>query len=316
MLNRKHSHLYYSQKLPRRGDFKNYRIKTIEPCNLNYSDLDLTTEFLGRKINFPNYINAITGGTDTSLKINRRLVKIANIFKIPIMTGSLNPCVNRNEFTGFEPFLKSDFVIANLSARNSLEDLKLVSDKLHTPYVSMHLNTMQELFQIGGDTDFTNEIKNIEDAVKHFGDNLIVKGVGQGFSKESIRILKEIGVKNLDISGAGGTDFAKIELMSHKNHIYYPSIPTSESILNAKDFGMYIIASGGIDTPKDIFMSLALGADMTASAYYYLNLIKNYYDDICTEILYREDDFKKYMMISSSKNIGEIKNKYEVIKWN
>ena len=325
MLNRKNAHLYYSHRLTRRGDFENYRIKTIEPCGLSVGDLDIKTEFLGRKI-FPNYINAITGGTELSKKINKRLVKMAKFLNVPIMTGSLNPFIKNDCFVGFEPFLDYDFVIANLSARNSIDDLKKVSDKLQTPYVSLHLNTMQECFQFAGDTSFKNEAKNIEDAVKIFGDNLIIKGVGQGFSKESIHILKELGVKNLDISGAGGTDFSKIEILRSKSltkgvfvddcdDVYYPQIPTSESILNAKDSGMYIIASGGIDNAKDIFMSLALGANMTASAYYYLNLAKSSFNDARDELNLRLINLKRYMMISSSKTIADIKNKYEVIKW-
>lgn len=325
MLSRKNAHLYYSLRLDRRGDFKNYRIKTIEPCDLSYDDLDLSVEFLGRTLEFPNYINAMTGGTELAKKINKRLVTMAKYLKAPIMTGSLNPYIKENNFLGFEPFLNYDFVIANLSARNSLDDLKKVSDKLNTPYVSMHLNTMQECFQFAGDTSFKNERKNIEEAAKYFGKNLIVKAVGQGFSKESIRILKELGVQNLDISGAGGTDFSKIEIARNMAiskykltddfaDIYYPQVLTSESILNSKDSGLFVIASGGIDRARDIFMSFALGAQMTASSYYYLKLAQESFENARYKMDSRIENFRKYMLVSSSRTIEDIKGKYEVIK--
>lgn len=325
MLSRKNAHLYYSLRLDRRGDFKNYRIKTIEPCDLSYDDLDLSVEFLGRTLEFPNYINAMTGGTELAKKINKRLVTMAKYLKAPIMTGSLNPYIKENNFLGFEPFLNYDFVIANLSARNSLDDLKKVSDKLNTPYVSIHLNTMQECFQFAGDTSFKNERKNIEEAAKYFGKNLIVKAVGQGFTKESVRILKELGVYNLDISGAGGTDFSKIEIARNMSilkykltddfaDIYYPQIPTSESILNAKDSGLFVIASGGIDRARDIFMSFALGAQMTASSYYYLKLAQESFENARYKMDSRIENFMKYMLVSSSRTIEDINGKYEVIK--
>ena len=325
MLSRKNAHLYYSLRLDRRGDFKNYRIKAIEPCDLSYDDLDLSVEFLGRTLEFPNYINAMTGGTELAKKINSRLVTMAKYLRVPTMTGSLNPYIKENNFLGFEPFLDYDFVIGNLSARNSLDDLKRVSDKLNTTYVSMHLNTMQECFQFAGDTSFKNERKNIEEAAKYFGKNLIVKAVGQGFSKESIHILKELGVQNLDISGAGGTDFSKIEIARNRAiskyeltddfaDIYYPQVPTSESILNAKDLGLFVIASGGIDSPRDIFMSFALGAHMTASSYYYLKLAYGSFDRAKFQLDLRLENFMKYMLVSSSRTIEDIKGKYEVIK--
>jgi isopentenyl-diphosphate delta-isomerase len=62
-----------------------------------------------------------------------------------------------------------------------------------------------------GDRDFSNWLKNIENIVKNVGVPVIVKEVGFGMSKKALEELINIGVKTIDISGTGGTNFARIE---------------------------------------------------------------------------------------------------------
>ena len=45
--------------------------------NLNFDDIDTSTEFLGKRINNPIMINAMTGGSDFSQEINRDLATLA-----------------------------------------------------------------------------------------------------------------------------------------------------------------------------------------------------------------------------------------------
>ena len=54
-------------------------------------------------------------------------------------------------------------------------------------------------------------LKISEAIVKTSSVPVIVKEVGFGFSREAIAQLESIGVSAIDISGTGGTNFAKIE---------------------------------------------------------------------------------------------------------
>ena len=77
--------------------------------------------------------------------------------------------------------------------------------------ISIHINVIQELVMAEGDRDFSNWSSNIED-IKIIKVPVLVKGFGMSVS--TIEKLTRLGVKNIDVSGKGGTNFAKeIELM-------------------------------------------------------------------------------------------------------
>ena len=61
-------------------------------------------------------------------------------------------------------------------------------------------------------------------------------------------------------------------------------------------------------------MSFALGAQMTASSYYYLKLAQGSFENAKYQMDLRMENFMKYMLVSSSRTIEDIKGKYEVIK--
>ena len=313
MADKKTMHLKYAMKEERTGaGFDNLHLLSIEPCELNINEIDTSTKFLDKTVEFPNYINAITGGGRFSKLVNNRLVSIASKFNIPIVTGSLNSYLKTRDFTSFKAFRKAEFAIANLSCRNSLEDMKIVCDKLNTPYISLHLNTAQEL--IGDyEYEFRGELKNIQNAINYFGDNLIIKAVGQGMSKETIKRLIDIGVKNIDISGSSGTNFSNISRRMNNNNYklnYTPEVDTISSIKNAIiTKASYIIASGGIDDIEKMAKAIALGANITASAYYYLNLISMDEEQAYSKITIDRLNFKKLMMLTASPTIKQLQKK-------
>lgn len=100
-------------------------------------------------------------------------------------------------------------------------------------------------------------------------------------SREPIQQLIDAGVKTIDVSGVGGTNFAKIESYRRKTggfeYLLDFGQSTAVSFLEAQEFlgSAEIIASGGIRHPLDIVKSLALGAKAVGVAGLFLNLIQN-----------------------------------------
>lgn len=84
-------------------------------------------------------------------------------------------------------------------------------------------------------------------------------------SRETVKRLASVGVKTVDISGTGGTDFAKIE-DNRRAYDRYPYMhgwgqSTVVSLAEAMSLPREekrpeIIASGGIKNPLDIQVSL------------------------------------------------------------
>ena len=55
---------------------------------LNFDEIDTSMEFLGKKIDYPIIINAMTGGTKFAGEINKELSLLAREFNIPMAVGS------------------------------------------------------------------------------------------------------------------------------------------------------------------------------------------------------------------------------------
>ena len=129
-----------------------------------------------------------------------------------------------------------------------------------------------------GDRVFSNWLKNIEEIVKASAVPVIVKEVGFGFSREAIAQLESIGVAAIDISGTGGTNFAKIENGRRKedklDFLEDWGQTTLTSLMEAQGSRTPIIASGGVKTPMDMAKCFALGASLVGLSGEMLHLVR------------------------------------------
>ncbi len=242
--------------------------------DLNMGEIDTSTSFLGKNVDYPIIINAITGGTDFSWEINKKLAELAKVFNIPMAVGSqtIALCEDEKCRESFaivrETIGRGGVVIANLNAQSSIEDVKIAIDMIEADAIQLHLNPAQELVMLEGDKNFRGVLENIRNIVENLGKPVIVKEVGFGIAPSVAQKLYDIGVRNIDISGAGGTNFIEIENIRHNDidfsDLYNWGIPTALSIIQtrnvSKDFN--IIASGGIRDSMDIIKALAIGGNM------------------------------------------------------
>ena len=128
--------------------------------------------------------------------------------------------------------------------------------------------------QVNGDTDFKGILKQIEFLCSSLTIPVIVKETGAGIHQKTAQKLVDVGVQVIDIAGAGGTSWAKVEnLRKIESEQESPfnnwGIPLKDCLdsFNGRNKNEYqLVASGGIKNAMDSAKSIALGADFTATA--------------------------------------------------
>lgn len=273
--NRKKEHIYHFLN----GDFDSDTLfgDVYLPHNalpeIDFGQINTKSSFLGKTVDFPLMINAMTGGFDRALEINGHLSSIAAAFNMPMAVGSQSIAIKdpayAASFKVVRKNMKQGVVIANINGFATLDQVKAAVDMVEADGVQIHLNPAQEICMPEGDRDFTGVLKRIEAYVRYIEKPVIVKEVGFGLSEEVVQSLVGVGVKHLDIGGAGGTNFIKIE--SARNEAFdFPEladwgIPTALSLYQARrvtDGSVKIISSGGMRRADEVVKALVLGADM------------------------------------------------------
>ena len=295
--------------------------------DLGLSDISTETMFLGKKIDFPIIINAMTGGTDFAWEINKELATIAKDFNIPMAVGSQTIALCEDEkcresFKIVRETMGSEgLVIANLNAQAKLEDVQCALDMIKADGIQLHLNPAQEAVMLEGDKDFKGILNNIANIVKNIDKPVIVKEVGFGISKDVASKLYDVGVRNIDVSGSGGTNFIEIENIRNNDmdfsELYDWGIPTALALIKSRELpkDLNLIASGGIRDSIDIVKSLIIGGDIAGISGEILSYIlhggyentKDYLESIIYKV-------RIIMTLLGTRNIEELKNtKYKVV---
>lgn len=238
--------------------------------SINVKDVSLQTKFAGCQLDAPFFINAMTGGSPWTGKVNQKLAQVARETNLAIATGSVSAALKTPDVADSYKLVRSlhpnGIVFANLGAGHGLENAKRAVDLLQADALQIHLNAPQEVVMPEGDREFTQWATNIEEIVNGLDVPVIVKEVGFGMSRETCSLLHSLGVKTVDVSGKGGTNFAQIENFRRKveklDDLEEWGQSTPVSLLETHSFrrDLTILSSGGIKRPMDIVKSLALGA--------------------------------------------------------
>ncbi|MDO1605445.1 type 2 isopentenyl-diphosphate Delta-isomerase [Lactobacillus sp. YT155] len=271
-LQRKNEHLFLAEKFysdEAKNGLEQIRFINNSLPEISLSEVNYQTTFFDKTIDYPIYINAMTGGSEQSKKINERLAKLARDLHLPMAVGSMSAALKypevKDSYTIVRETNPDGIVIANISAKYTPQQAQKIIEMIAADALQIHLNVTQELAMAEGDRDFY-WLENIKNIVNQVSVPVIVKEVGFGMSQETIAKLTKIGVKYIDISGAGGTDFVQIE--NARNHevdtdfLDELKISTAESLLESQliNSEVTIFASGGIRTPLDVLKALRLGA--------------------------------------------------------
>lgn len=287
--------------------------------DLALADIDLTSNFLAKKLQYPLLINALTGGTDEAKQINYVLAKMACKYGLAMAVGSMTIAMEKpgiiDTFTVVREANPDGVILANCGAnvtpKLACEAVKMIA----ADGLQLHFNVPQELAMIEGDRDFRGIINNVGMIVDACPVPVIAKEVGFGFSREVVERLYTAGIRNFDNGGCGGTNFLAIE--DQRNGKFDQQlddwgIPTAASLAEVVSLGLpiHIVASGGIRTAGDICKAIAMGADLAGITGLFWKILASHgseeLDRRIERLLYQ---LKSVFLMSGAQDCEHIKTK-------
>ena len=189
---------------------------------LNLSDVDVSTTFLGKKIELPFIVSSMTGGYKEAEKINSQLAEVCEQKRIALGVGSQRQALEDTRyhysFSVVREIAPDIPIFGNIGAAEAakLKDatpiLRMI-ELIQANGFAIHLNPLQELLQPEGDTNFRGVLAGIEMLAKSLPVPIIVKEIGAGVSASVAQRLINVGVKIIDVAGAGGTSWAGVEIL-------------------------------------------------------------------------------------------------------
>lgn len=285
---RKNSHIQICLEKPVQSEttngFENYRLIHEALPEKNFQQFDISTSFLGKIISAPLMISSMTGGTESGETINCNLADAAVTEQIPFAIGSLRIYLEQKRLSALRKLREHAAaipILANIGAVQlnyglGIDQIKQIVDSVEADALILHLNAIQEIFQHAGDLNFSELLRKIEQVRLQIEVPVIMKEVGFGFSVETAGKLREIGIEWLDIAGAGGTSWIKVETARDRSEFademaapfYSWGIPTALSLARIHQSypEMNLIASGGIRNGVEVCKAEYLGARLSGIA--------------------------------------------------
>jgi isopentenyl-diphosphate delta-isomerase len=257
-----------------------YRLPYNALTQTDLDSVDLASEFLGSRLRAPVLIGSMTGGAELSATINGNLAAAAQQLGIGMMLGSQRIMLDNGSASAsfrIRDVAPDVLLIGNigLAQLNDMvvPDLVKALDHVGANALAVHTNPLQEAMQHKGDTDFSGSITRLRDIAGSIGYPVILKEVGHGIGAAAAAELVDCPIAAVDVAGAGGTSWARVEQFVRYGEIRFPAlaewgIPTAQALLEVRHTlpDVPLVASGGIRTGMDAAKALALGADAVSVA--------------------------------------------------
>lgn len=278
-------------------------------------NLDTSTTICNKKWQFPFFINAITAGGEECNKINQDFMEVSKACGIEFFPGSYSPALKDKNDEAAYP--KGYSINLGLD-----KDPNLILDaieKTKAQYIQLHTNPLQEIVMPEGDHNFESWLSTLTEVSKKSPIPVILKETGFGMNEETIKLAIDLNLAAVDVSGMGGTNFARIENGRREDKSTYLEnigYTTAESLEFAAPYRdkIDIIASGGIRNPLDVVKCLALGAKAVGVSKTFLEILVNGGKEaLIDEIEKWKKELKFLMILMNAKNIDELYGKIRKI---
>ena len=320
---RKDEHFFLAEKFHQNqtNDFDKIRFIHQGLPEISLNEVNLQPDIFNWQ--YPFYINAMTGGSAQTKKLNAALARIATATGIAMAVGSESVAIKYHDlcdtFAVVRQYNPHGFIIGNIGAGNDYQAALQAIKMINADALQIHINAAQEIVMPEGDHQFYWR-DNIHNIITQTKVPIIIKEVGLGMSKQTIAKLINLGAQYIDISGRGGTNFIKIEneRRPQKEYSFLENWgqSTVESLFESQNYQTktHILASGGIRNALDIVKCLRLGAHAVGIAGTILHsLLHNGENATITIILQWQDEIRHIMALLGAHNLVELRQKDIVI---
>lgn len=207
------------------SDWNEYQLQHEAFPEINLKEVDLSTSFFSIKTSSPFFISSMTAGHEQGELINTRLASLSARKQILMGVGSqrkeLQDPKASDEWKKIKKLHPQSLLMGNIGITqlisSSVEAAQRLVDSLEAVALIVHTNPLQEALQAEGTPDFRGGLQALENLCKKISVPVIVKEVGFGFSKQTLKNLSETGIKVVDVSGKGGTHWGRIEGLRSQN---------------------------------------------------------------------------------------------------
>jgi isopentenyl-diphosphate delta-isomerase len=267
----------------------------------------------------------MTGGTDWAKTINCRLAEVAQTYRLAMGVGSQRVAIEKPEvaetFSVVRSLAPDILLFANLGAVQlnytyGLEQCQRVVDSLEADALILHLNPLQECIQPNGDRNFKGLLNKIEAVCSKLSVPVIAKEVGNGISAAMAEKLLGAGVSAIDVAGAGGTSWSKVESQRSPDPIQRElgktfgdwGLSTADCILQVRDRfpTVPLIASGGLRNGLDVAKAIALGADLGGLALPFLQAASESTDALHERVQLLQAELKTALFCTGNRTLADL----------
>ncbi len=293
--------------------------------DIDFNDISTGVTFLGREFDAPVLIAGMTGGYPKAKEINLKLAKVCHKLNIPMGVGSQRAMIVRPETretfdvkqTVPDVFLIGNLGLVQFSYDFTMESYVKAQQDIKADAMAIHVNSFQELCQPEGDLNWKDAWKNLDMICKNSEVPVIVKEVGTGIAMEEVRRLVNIGCAAIDVGGAGGTSWPKLELfrneredaLSLTDETLKWGIPTAFATWEATRVPKAsIISTGGMYHGLMAAKALAMGAKMVGVARPVLQALVNYGEEAAEKWLRQYFlNIKRVMFLLGVETVEELR---------
>ncbi len=298
--------------------FEQYRFVHRALPEVALNAIDTSTEFLGKRFEWPFLIEAMTGGAQGTDGINRNLARAAQELGIGMGVGSQRAMLEepRLAYTYQVRDVAPDiFLLGNIGAAqivsHSIDQIGSLVRGIGADGLAVHLNPAQEISQSEGDTDWSHVPNAIEMLCKGVDFPVVAKEIGFGISRDVARALEQAGVACIDVSGAGGTSWIRVEHYRGakiSSDFFEWGLQTAESLRQCREaVAIPLIASGGIRTGLECAKALALGASLVGFALPLLRPALESHQAVVERIQDFNRQLRMAMFLVGARNLEELK---------
>jgi len=289
-----------------------------------FDDLDPSVQLFGRRPALPLFISSMTGGSRRGGEINRRLAEAAQQLGIGMAVGSQRLMLDYPETAGtfqVRRWAPDILLFADLGLVHLNRDLDRAAclravEAIEADALVFYINPMHEAYQPVGDLDFKGLLAKLAELAADFPYPVLVKEVGFGFSEEALRRLAALPLAGVDVAGAGGTDWGRVEALLAGRDPGSPleelAVPTAVSLQAAGRVlppGMTVLASGGIRDGLEVAKALALGAAAVGMALPFLQWAAESAETVVEGVRRLESELRLAMWYAGARDVAALRGR-------